>query len=168
MQFTSKVPQCLHLKNVISLQRNLDVLSIRSSSLHRLCLTSVWWQSRMESDCLKKWLSSPLKQVTGTSGALLHRVIPDLTLSLLKSILLLILWEQTPALRLFVIVLSKSLLQCFIQELSFTNSDQEDCKKNVAVTSRSWWRVGYCLLLWVLLWYFLSLSLCSSLSLKGF
>lgn len=62
MQFISKVPQCLHLKNVISLQKDLDVLSVRSSSLHQLCLTSVWWQSRMESDCLKKWLSSPLKQ----------------------------------------------------------------------------------------------------------
>lgn len=101
MQFICKAPQRLHLENVISLQRNFHVLSVRSASLQQLWVTSVWWQSRMEPACLQKWLSIPLKQVPGGSGALLHAVSPHLTLSSLKAILSLILWEQTPALHPF-------------------------------------------------------------------
>lgn len=163
MQFISKVPQCLRLKDVISLQRNLDVLSVRSPSL-----TSVWWQSRMESACLRKWLSSPLKQVTGTSGALLHRVLPHLTPSLLKSILLLILWEQTsssPSLCQCAFKIPSAVLHPRTQFHKFRSGGLQNkctCDKQVMIKG---WVLFITLSTSVV---FLLLNLCSSLSLEGF
>lgn len=60
MQFISKVPQCLHLKNVISLQRNWDVLSVRSCSLHG----SVWPQL----DGRAGWVCLPQKVAFKPTG----------------------------------------------------------------------------------------------------
>lgn len=112
MQFTFEVPQCLHLKNVMSLQK-IQIFSV--SDLLTSIGSDLSLMAKPGQSCHpQKMAFKPTEEgswqwaVCCCSGLFLH---------LVKSvrILLLILWKQTPTLHLFVSMLSKPLQQCFIQ-----------------------------------------------------
>lgn len=117
--------------------KNLDVL--RPSSLHRFWLTWFDGKTRTESVFLKKWLSNPLKKghcnqrcAAAWSHSLPHPALIEVNEDFIVDFVGTD--SSPPSVCQHAFKVPSSVLHPS-QEL---NSDQEDYKTNIAVTSRPW------------------------------